>query len=72
MKNIRYRSYRRMTDEEQARTGLPTHKECMKLGVSPPELVLGYDPFIVSVDRTWDELSLKERNSLAGVRNEMD
>jgi len=44
------RKYRRMTEEEQKATGYPTDSESMKGGVSPIEIMLGFDPFLTYDD----------------------
>lgn len=44
------RRFRRMTEEEQKATGFPTDSESLRDGVSPIEVVLGYDPFLTYED----------------------
>ena len=46
----KFRKYRRMTEEEQKVTGYPTDSESMKDGVSPIEIILGFDPFVTYED----------------------
>ena len=59
---MRYRSYRRMTAQEQEKTGLITDQESLQQGLVPSEVILGYDPFIMAVDKGWGDLSLEEKN----------
>ncbi len=47
---MKYRKYRRMTEEEQKATYYPTDFEPIGEGISPISIVLGFDPFI-----TYDE-----------------
>lgn len=46
----KYRRYRRMTEEEQKKTGYPTDYESIKDGIAPISLILGYDPFVTFDD----------------------
>ena len=46
-----------MTEEEQKATGFPSDLECLQTKQVPAESVLGYDPFLIKVDRRWDELT---------------
>lgn len=46
----KFRKYRRMTEEEQKATGYPTDSESIKDGVSPIEIILGFDPFLTYDD----------------------
>ena len=39
-----------MTEEEQKATGYPTDNESMQEGVSPIEIILGFDPFLTYDD----------------------
>lgn len=48
---MKFRKYRRMTEEEQKATGYPTDIDSIKYGTSPIEIILGFDPFI-----TFDEI----------------
>lgn len=52
-----YRKYRRMTEEEQKATGYPTDSESMKDGVTPIEIILGFDPFL-----TYDDIEMEVDN----------
>lgn len=47
---MKFRKYRRMTEEEQKATGYPTDNESMKDGVCPIEIILGFDPFLTYDD----------------------
>lgn len=61
IEKMKYRKYRRMTEEEQKSTGYPTDSESLTEGVFPIDLVLGFDPFI-----TYDEFESEnvEKNGL--------
>jgi hypothetical protein len=54
-----FRKYRRMTEEEQKATGYPTDNESIQNGVSPIELILGFDPFL-----TYDDVKSTETKEL--------
>jgi len=61
MTNKKYRTFRRMTEEEQKQTGLPTEAESIRLGVTPLSMILDYDPFIVTEDHDEIPESYKEK-----------
>jgi hypothetical protein len=60
-----FRTYRRLSHEEQEKTDFPSDHKCMMEGIAPISITLGFDPFVVAVDRTWEQLTHLEKISLS-------
>lgn len=62
---MKYRKYRRMTEEEQKVTGYPTDNESIRNGMPPIEITLGFDPFITYEE--FEACSICKNESVACV-----